>query len=117
MKGSSKFEVRPLSSKALRRSRSSKQIRRAKVPLTPTRSVDVASFVNVGLANDSFPLTPALSLGEREKIWRAPSWRKLGMNFGAGVRPLTSAATRSIETLIFGFRVSGFEFRTLTSCK
>jgi hypothetical protein len=97
MKGSSKFEVR-----------SSKQIRRAKMT---RRSVDMRTPWLV--ASSPVPSPP---MEEREKTRRARSWCKLAANFGADVRLLTSAATRSMETLIFGFRVSnlirvsGFEF-------
>lgn len=111
MRGSSKFEVRPPSSNALWRSRSSKQIRRAEIPVTPIRSVNAVSLVNVGLANDPFPLTPA----------RAPSWRKPDETFGADVRLLMSAATRLVDCFEIRvsklFRISDFEFRVFFPCK
>ena len=64
-----------------------------------------------------WPLTPALSPsdGEREKVHEETSYQKLGPSIWAGVRFLTSAATRSIEREVFGFRtcfgfrISGFE--------
>jgi hypothetical protein len=91
MRGSAKFEVR-----------SSKQIRRAKVPLTPA-------------------LSP--SDGERGNARRALSWRKLGANSCASIHFVKSVATKSVEPGRFEFRdlnlirVSGFEFRIFTSCK
>jgi hypothetical protein len=114
MKRSVKFEGRPPTSKALRRSGNSKQIRSSKTRL----SVDMRTPWLVA----SSPL-PSPPLEERENIWRVPSQRELVNNFGADVRPLTSAVTKFAKPRRFGFRVlnlirvSDFEFRIFTSCK
>jgi len=102
MNGSSKFEVR-----------SSKQIRKSKMS-TPT------NFVNAGLANGSFPLTPALSLGEREKNREGRRCQRLSCSIEDSARFLASAATKREQ---FGFRVlnlirvSSFGYRVSTACK